>query len=165
MTHTIGSASLPDVPVVVDLIRKAFADVAARFGLTPENCPRHPSNCAPEWIETAIQKGVQFFLLEMDGGPAGCVAIEKGPPGVCYLERLAVLPAYRRRGLGKALVDRALSRAAALGAQRVEIGIIAAQEELKEWYRRLGFVETRTAEFPHLPFEVCFMARDLEPAR
>ena len=165
MMPTIRNATPSDVPALVDLIRKSFADVAVRFDLTPENCPKHPSNCAPLWIESALEKGVHYFLMQLDGVPAGCVAVEAGAPGVCYIERLAVLPECRRRGLGRTLVDRALSCAKALGAGRVEIGIIAAQTDLKEWYRRIGFTETRTAVFPHLPFEVCFMALDLETPR
>lgn len=165
MAHRIVDASPADVPLLVDVIRKSFADVAARFDLTPENCPKHPSNCVPEWIETAFRKEVRFFVLYLDGMPAGCVAVEQGPPGVCYLERLAVLPEHRRLGLGRALVDRAILHAATLGAMRVEIGIIAAQEDLKEWYRRIGFFETRTAVFPHLPFAVCFMAKGLQAGR
>ncbi|MCE5244324.1 MAG: GNAT family N-acetyltransferase [Syntrophobacteraceae bacterium] len=165
MAHRIVDASLDDVPLLVDVIRKSFADVAARFGLTPENCPKHPSNCAPEWIDSTIRKGVRYFVLYLDGVPAGCVAVEQGPPGVCYLERLAVLPEHRRLGLGRALVDRTIPHAVTLGAVRVEIGIIAAQEDLKEWYRRIGFIETRTAVFPHLPFTVCFMAKGLQTGR
>jgi len=78
-----------------------------------------------------------------------------------YLERLAVLPGYRRRGLGKALVAHVQSTAKALGAQRVSIGIIAEHVELRNWYKRLGFVETGDKDFSGLPFRVTFMSYDL----
>ncbi|HNY67028.1 MAG TPA: GNAT family N-acetyltransferase [Deltaproteobacteria bacterium] len=150
-----------DVQVLARTIRDSFRDVAIRFGLTPENCPRHPSNCTEEWITLALDQGAAYFLLEHEGAPAGCVALETGEPGVCYLERLAVLPACRRRGFGRELVSRVLDEARASGARRVNIGVIAAHTELKDWYRGLGFVEGESRDFPHLPFRVAFMSRDI----
>jgi len=81
---------------------------------------------------------------------------------VCYLERLGVLPHQRRRGFGKALVEHALSEAKRLGARHVDIGIIAEDMELKDWYKRLGFAETETKEFAHLPFRVTLMSSNLD---
>jgi len=161
MSHSIRDALPADVSILVDIIKKSFKDVAVRFGLTEENCPKHPSNCRPDWIASVIGKGVHYFILEREGLPCGCVALERARPETCYLERLAVLPEYRRAGLGAALVHHAASRAHNMGSHRIEIGIISGHTELKEWYRRLGFVETRTAVFPHLPFEVSFMAMEL----
>ena len=64
----------------------------------------------------------------------GCVAIEKAAVDLCYLERLAVLPEARRKGLGRALVDRFLLQARDIGAKQISIGIIADDVELKSWY-------------------------------
>lgn len=162
MNHSIREAVSSDVPALTEIIRNSFRDVAVRFGLTEANCPKHPSNCREQWIVSALEKGVRCFVLESDGVPCGCVALERPRPEVCYLERLAVLPEYRRMGLGRALAEYAVTKAGEAGAVRVEIGVIAGQEELKEWYRRLGFVETGRASFPHLPFEVAFMAKVLD---
>ncbi len=142
----------------MDTIRRSFRDVAERFSLTQENCPRHPSNCSEEWIQQEIDRGVTYFIIENDNFVAGCVALEQANSEVCYLERLGVLPDQRHHGFGKALVFHVLSNAKLLGAHRVNIGIIAEHTELKDWYKRLGFVEVETKEFPHLPFRVNFMA-------
>jgi N-acetylglutamate synthase-like GNAT family acetyltransferase len=158
MSHAIREADQSDVPVITAVIRDSFRDVAVRFGLNEENCPKHPSNCRPEWIETALAKGVRYFVLEAGGRACGCVALERADPDVCYLERLAVLPEHRRHGYGRALVDHVAIAGKALGARRVEIGIIAEQVELKAWYQKMGFAETRRARFEHLPFEVQFMS-------
>ena len=40
----IRKAHSHDVSVLSGLIRDSFCDVAERFGITPENCPKHPSN-------------------------------------------------------------------------------------------------------------------------
>ena len=142
-------------------IRRSFADVARRFDLNRENCPKHPSNCETAWVASAMDKGVFYFMMEADGRPCGCVALEPTEEGVCYLERLAVLPEFRGAGRGRALVEHVIQEARSLGAERVEIGIIAAQAELQAWYEKLGFIVSGRRRFDHLPFEVTFMVRSL----
>jgi N-acetylglutamate synthase-like GNAT family acetyltransferase len=146
---------------LVETIRGAFKDVAVRFGLTEENCPRHPSNCRRDWVEKDLDRGVTYYVLENEGRVAGSVALELVRPELCNLERLAVLPGQRKRGFGKALVSHVLSEAGRLGCRDVRIGVIADQAELKDWYRGLGFVETETRDFAHLPFRVSFMMHTL----
>ena len=156
----IRKAAAADVPVVAEFIRRSFRDVAERFGLTPENCPTHPSNCTDAWVESALRKGVTYYVLEHDGQPCGTVAMERADADVCYLERLAVLPEHRRRGFGEALVGAVIAEARGIGARRVEIAIIAQQTDLREWYQRRGFALTRTVDIAHLPFAVTFMYID-----
>jgi N-acetylglutamate synthase-like GNAT family acetyltransferase len=165
MPNTIRVATASDIPGLVEIIRTSFQDVALRFGLTEEKCPKHPSNCQAVWIASALEKGVRYFVLEAEGVPCGCVALEPATPEVCYLERLAVLPPQRRRGYGRALVDRVLHEAKEIGSQRVDIGIIADHTELKKWYRRMGFIDQKTAIFPQLPFQVLFMSLALTATR
>lgn len=141
MRPEIRSCTPEDANTLAETISRSFKDVAERFGLTPENAPRHPSNCTPDWIRADMERGAAYFALEHNGSVAGCVALERAEPGLCYLERLAVLPAHRRHGFGEALVSRVLLEARLVGARRVGIGIIAAHTELKDWYRSLGFVE------------------------
>ena len=157
----IRDAAYGDVPVLARLIRDSFRDVAERFSLTPDNCSTHPSFCTEEWVSSALDKGNRFFLARAEEGPCGCVALEEAGPDVCYLERLAVLPPYRRRGYGRMLVEHVAGEARDAGASRLEIGIIAEQEELREWYVEAGFAEMGRKRFEHLPFEVLFMAREL----
>ena len=153
----IREANPADVSLISDLIRKSFRDVAERFGLTLENCPKHPSNCSDEWIEKDFDRDVIYYLLENDHVAVGCAGLEKANSDLCYLERLAVLPEFRRRGFGKRLADHVISRTKHLGAKQISIGIIGDDIELKQWYRQIGFIEGETMEFEHLPFPVTFM--------
>jgi len=161
MDYLITEASEADAELLASLIRRAFADVAVRLGLTPESVPMHPSNCTPEWILAAFAKGVRYYLLQTPQGPAGCVALEQAGGDVCYLERLAVLPAFRRNGLGEALVNHVVDKARELGARSVELGMVFTQAELREWYERLGFSVTNVVQFERTPFEVAFMRKEL----
>jgi len=162
MNLRIRTGTNDDIAILTATIRNAFRDVAERFGLTPENAPRHPSNFTAEWLQKDLERGVTYFLIEKEGAPVGCVAREMANPEVCYLERLAVLPGERRRGIGSALVDCVLADARRLGARQVGIGIIAEQTELKNWYKKIGFVEGENKTFPHLPFRVAFLSYDLK---
>ena len=153
----IKTAGLDEVALLCRLIRDSFRDVAERFDLTLENCPKHPSNYTEEWVQKDFKRGVAYFILSYNNDPVGCVALEKATEDLCYLERLAVLPEKRRKGFGRSLVDHVSSRARELGAKEISIGIIAAQTELNKWYQGIGFIEGETKEFPHLPFQVTFM--------
>lgn len=157
-TIHIREANSADTSLISGLIRQAYRDVAERFKLTPSNCPKHPSNCTDEWIEKDFRRGVSYFVLEQNGRPAGCAAIESAGAELCYLERLAVIPSERGKGFGSRLVDHVFRTARRLEAKHISIGIIAAQSELKQWYRKFGFVEGKTEEFSHLLFKVTFMA-------
>lgn len=160
--YAITDAGGDQAELLAAIIRQAFRDVARRMGLTPENAPTHPSNCTPEWIRGDLAKGLSYYLLEIDRVPCGCVALElAAQPDVGYLERLALLPAYRGKGYGKALALHALEKARLRGCSLVSIGIIAHDARLKAWYAGLGFIEHKRQQLRHLPFEVLFMTKTL----
>ena len=141
MGHKIRAGTKEDIDVLVDIIQESFVDVAERFGLTEQNSPTHPSNCRAQWLVREMNRGVTYFILENEGQPAGCAALEKINDEVCYLERLAVLPKERRQGFGEALVKHALSNAGGMNVHRVQIGVISEHQELLKWYEQLGFEE------------------------
>ena len=47
----IRTADVHEASLLAHLIRSAYGDVATRFNLTPQNCPKHPSNCTPDWVK------------------------------------------------------------------------------------------------------------------
>lgn len=159
---TIRALDSNETDVLVDVLRRSFATVAERFDLTEENCPKHIAFYTAERLKEDVSRGMRFYVLEDDGRIVGCVALEPSPkPGVYYLGRLAVLPEHRSKGLGRSLARHALAEARTDGIERVEIGLIAEDEALRDWYRQFGFEDTGTKDFPHLPFVVGFMATQL----
>ena len=161
MEMNIRQAAISDAEKLTKIIRDSYQTVANRFGLNHSNCPKHPSNCTNEWINSDFERGVTYFILVTDGKEAGCIALEKADHELCYLERLSVLPEYRNRGFGKSLVDCVFHEAKMRGCKRISIGIISEQLELKNWYSRVGFREGVTTSFDHLPFDVTFMECDI----
>jgi len=157
----IRQANEADIGVLVTLIRNSFRDVAEKFALTAESCPKFPAFNAKERVDSDFEKGLRYYILEENGRACGCVAIEEADPDICYLGRLSVLPEYRRNGYGRALINHIFEQAKKIGVQRVEIGMIAKDRKLKNWYRKLGFTNKGTKKFDHLPFTVAFMYREL----
>ncbi|EKO38205.1 MAG: acetyltransferase, N-acetylglutamate synthase [Solidesulfovibrio magneticus str. Maddingley MBC34] len=155
----VRQADLGEAGDIAALIVLAYGDVARRFDLHAGNCPTHPSLMTRERIERGMALGTTM-LLAFDGGTlCGCVGLRQPVEGVSILERLAVDPACRRLGLGRTLVGRACFLAGQVGAGQVEIGIIAKQHELRQWYETLGFRAVRTASFDNLPFEVLYLRK------
>ncbi len=161
-TMTIREANQADVRTLVSLLRESFRDMAERFELTVENCPKNLAFCTDQRVINDMERGLDYYILESRGEPVGCVALEKASPDVCYLERLAVLPEHRRKGGGGMLVEHIFDKAAANGSKRVEIGIIAEDTKLRNWYGKFGFVLKGTRTFDHLPFVVAFMSAKID---
>ena len=160
---SIRPASENDIAAIAHLIQLAYKDVAQRFGLNSDNCPKHPSNTTDAWIRSDLERAVTYFLLVQDNALIGCAALETSDPSVAYLMRLAVLPEFRRRGFGEMLVQHIISQARRLAMSCISIGLIAEQEELATWYRKLGFIPGETKRFEHLPFTVRYMTYPLLP--
>ena len=160
----IRPATESDASVLSMLIAQSNKDVAEQFGITEANCPKHPSFCTPEWLAHDFARGELYFIAYRNGEPIACVATEYPSSEVAYLNRLAVLPAHRRRGVGRELVLHVLDRAKEKGSRTVSIGVIGEHVALQNWYSGLGFVSGETKQFPHLPFSVKYMAYALTDA-
>ncbi len=149
-----------DLENSLEVIRVSFQTVARELNLTPQNCPSHSSFITFEKLDD-LKKKARLFGLFADDKQISFVAIEKAGDRLYYLDKLAVLPEQRHRGYGRKLVEYVLSEVKKAGGSRVSLGMIDNYTVLKEWYKSLGFMETGTKKFDHLPFTVCFMDRDL----
>jgi ribosomal protein S18 acetylase RimI-like enzyme len=64
-----------------------------------------------------------------------------------YLDHLVVAPAWRRRGIGRALMAYAIEQARAAGASRIDLTANAQKQAGHALYRSLGFRERDTNNF------------------
>ena len=161
----IREVETADIKSVAAIIRAANIPVAEQFNLNCSNAPSHPSFCTPEWIRTGMDRGERYFVRETAGEAAGCVAYDSPGPGPAYLNRLAVLPRFQNRGMGRQLVDHVIRLARADGKTEISIGIIKNHLKLKDWYTSLGFETAGSKRFRHLPFDVQFMRYQVISAR
>lgn len=147
----------------VIIIRKSFQTVAEEYGFTPETVPSHPSFITKEkFFEWYQNKKITMFGYFEEGELSGCIGIEKSSENVYYFERLAVLPNYRHRKIGRKLMQFAEQYIYSQSGTKISIAIIDKQDILKKWYHSYGFREIRKHDFPQLPFTVCFMEKDVE---
>jgi ribosomal protein S18 acetylase RimI-like enzyme len=149
-----------DLEKCARVIRGAFATVAEDLHLTRENAPTHPSFIRLEKVRSSFLSGVAYFGLRLRGRMIGCVAVEKAE-NRCYIERLSVLPGFRRRGYGLSLVEHAIGYARNAGAARASVGIIDTQRTLRDWYVSMGFEVKELRAYDHLPFTVCIMEKEI----
>lgn len=84
-----------------------------------------------------------IFLAEVDGVPAGCVALRAIIQGerACEMKRLWVASGFRALGLGRRLVEQAIAWATNQGFQSIYLDTVpAAMPEAGRLYASLGFV-------------------------
>jgi len=153
----IRHATPEDAATLAMLISESNRDVAVRFNLDRDNCPKHPSFCTTDWLKTDFSRKVQYFILEEDTRPVGCVAYEKPNSELAFLNRLSVLPEFRGRGCGSCLVRHIVARARSESVKTLSIGVIGEHADLQCWYGNLGFIDGETKRFAHLPFSVKYM--------
>jgi diamine N-acetyltransferase len=152
-----------DLTQAVTILRNSFGTVTADFGITEDNCPSNPAFINDFSLKQQLQGNRAFYLLYYNNVPAGSVAIEKSPdqPELYFIERVAVLPEYRHKGLGAELMHFATNQVLSSGGKKISVAIINENKILKSWYTTQGFVESSVRKFDHLPFTVCFMHKIL----
>ncbi len=150
---------------LVRVLRRSFGTVAEAFGLTVDNAPTNPAFMTIEKFQAYVEKHVELLGLFQDRNLIGTVAIEpsRDNDNVYYIERLAVVPEQRHQRHGSILMTYAIDRIRERGGSTASIGIINQNIILKEWYKSQGFKETGCRRFSHLPFEVCFMSKEIIP--
>lgn len=90
------------------------------------------------------------YVAESEGLVVGTVTLcvfrtLTGPKA--YLDHLVVAPNWRRRGIGRALVDYAVAQARAAGASRIDLTATNEKQAGRTLYRSLGFQERDTTSF------------------
>ncbi|HZQ07384.1 MAG TPA: GNAT family N-acetyltransferase [Anaerolineae bacterium] len=130
----LREASVSDAATIVSILQTAFQEYRAL--LDP------PSGVHKESVESIVakMKTACWVIGEVDGTAVGCVMYEKRDDYM-YLGRLAVLPEFRRRGVGKSLIEYVEVQARASHIARVRLGVRIVLEELRASYARRGYRE------------------------
>lgn len=149
--------SKEQLDICLDIVHKSFQTVADEMILTKDNCSSYTAFMPIEKLISQFENNTPMLLYQYNGCFAGYFSLSINDDSV-ELNNLAVLPKYRHLGIGKELVDYAITYSKnILGANKIKIGIVEENTILKEWYEKIGFVHTGTQKFEHLPFTVGFM--------
>ena len=121
-----------DIPTLLELVYAAYTEYEGR--LTP------PSGAHSETEESLAAKLAtgQGALAWQDGIAAGSVLFERRGAEM-YLGRLAVPPAFRRRGIGACLVNFVEGEAMRRGFSRITLGVRLQLPENTAFYTKLGY--------------------------
>src|SRR5204863_5305502 len=94
-----------------------------------------------------------FVLGAFEEELIGVCGVARASAGLVRLWGFFVKPEFRRRGVGKTLMEGAIQRAARMpNVVRMELGVSDSSVAARRLYERAGFVDTgeRTAECAHL---------------
>ncbi|WP_298964853.1 GNAT family acetyltransferase [uncultured Methylobacterium sp.] len=119
-----------------------YAGVASLWAEAfPDDSPwNRPEVAIPEKMR--FQPDLFFVALEEDAVVGSVMAGYEGHRG--WISRIAVLKAFRGKGLGRRLLDHAEARLAALGCIKVNLQVVASNAATAEFYARSGYaVEAR----------------------
>lgn len=150
------------IAVVTGIINRSFQTVADEFLFTKETVPGFPAYISIEKISGQIRDGLNMYLYEEGDRNVGCIGIcfSDGANG-CKVERLAVIPEFRHRGIGKKLMEFIENKAKLMNEETLQLEIVHENSILKNWYSANGFVELRIDTYDHLPFKVGVLEKKL----
>lgn len=108
-------------------------------------------------------KSAGLWLSYYNDEVAGCIGLlPLAQEGVCEMKRLYVKPAFRKYGIGRALVELILEEAKLKGHQTMVLDTLPKLQAAINLYKNYGFTE-RDAYY-HNPLEgVIYLEKKLEP--
>lgn len=128
----IRAATDADVPALVAVLKAALAEQAT---LDP------PSGALKETdarVRAVLQSGARASVAVVEGKIIGCL-FHAPENDALYLFRLAVLPAYRRGGIARALLDHGEALARQQGLPKTRLSVRLALPRQRAWYERRGY--------------------------
>ena len=158
--HRVAEYAHGDQEDLVRFFRDVFAELGYRFDLSVEQ--RDLTRIPAEY-----QSRGGAFLIARDvpaGAVVGTVALRDLGGGVGEIKRFYIRADHRGRGLGAALLGRAIDHARSAGAwERLRLDTTTGSRAALALFRRSGFVEI--PRYNDNPVAEIFMELPLGPAR
>jgi GNAT superfamily N-acetyltransferase len=82
-----------------------------------------------------------FYLVEVDGEPAGLCGLRQITPGVAEFKRIYVRPSHRGLGLGEAMLQRLIADAKSFGCRKAVLDSAPFMHAAHCLYTAAGFVD------------------------
>src|SRR5881628_3166523 len=81
----------------------------------------------------------RLLLASFDGQVVGCAGLRRLSPEIAEMKRVYVRPAFRGRGLGKALVEAIVAAARLIGYRTLRLETATFMKDAQALYQSLGF--------------------------
>ncbi len=101
---------------------------------------------------TILRQGGHIFMAYAAGQAAGCLALIPLGNGVYELSKMAVSPGLRGLGIGRRLLEHAITEAKAIGAKSLFLGSNTKLKSAVHLYESVGFRHVPPDRIPPLPY-------------
>jgi ribosomal-protein-alanine N-acetyltransferase len=112
-----------DIPSIASIVREALR----------ENYPTSLYLDIHRWWREG------FLVADLDGHPVGFLAAVLSADGQARILMFAVSTSFRRRGIGRQMMDSFLQACAMRGLRRIELEVRTSNEEAIRFYKIYGF--------------------------
>lgn len=141
-----------------EYMRLTFEEVAELLPAESRSLPDE----LPDEATDPVAHYPLVLLGRLDGEPVASAGLELHDGATAEVKRLYVRAPARRRGIARAMVQRAIAEARGLGASRLVVETLPTRAGALRLFRSLGFVETEP--FRDFPFDMVFLAVDTRPS-
>lgn len=120
-------------------IKYVVFTVLKEYGLKPDS---NSTDKDLDSIEESYFSNNGFFgVIEIDSSIVATVGLHRVDQNTCELRKMYALPSQRGKGLGKSIIEFALSKAKELGYNRVILETASPLKEAIGLYKKYGFKE------------------------
>ena len=113
----------------------------------------HVEKDVDEFISSISKNGV-FYLIQVDDKIVGMGALRKVKEGIGEIKRMYVRPAFRGKGIGRAMLEHLTAAAREIGYPRVWLDSTRFMKEAHSLYRSVGFREIAPYPESEIPEEL-----------
>ena len=129
-------ANNQDCPKVTELV----FGILKEYNLKPD--PGATDIDLKDIKQSYFERGGAFYVLEeIDGTIIGAYGLYPIDKATCELRKMYLHSSYRGKGLGKLLLEDALSKAGQIGFKRMTLETASVLKEAIRLYKSYGFVE------------------------
>ena len=101
---------------------------------------------------TILRKGGHIFMVYAEGDAVGCIALIPLGQGVYELSKMAISPRLRGLGIGRRLLEHAITQAKMIGAKSLFLGSSTKLQNAVHLYESVGFRHVRPENIPPMPY-------------
>lgn len=147
-TLAFRTATIADIPALIDLVTSAYRGDASRIGWTTEADLLDGQRIDAEMLQADLEQPRSLILVAEDGGRMVACAhvaedVAEDDVPTAYFGMFSVDPAIQGGGIGKAVLAEAERVARdTLGCARMRMTVIDCRDELIAFYVRRGYVRT-----------------------